>query len=273
MCLRWSCSCRVQGSVPNRRRRRETAPLPWPRRGPTPSERSFSVYTARAEPVPTSWEPIVALRCMRAVRLRKAVSRFSAVVIATVLALPVSAVAKQGAMFSPQLLRPQSGSRTRLELYVLPVYRGEQCIASSPCSPPVSGRELVPAPPVGSVPVVIFRSFGGATVMRFVGTPLDRDLRSVVWVTLPRASVAERWVISVRADGRVYPDVTDSPVTTVSDESAPSMATLPPPTGARVDSNPPPWPLLAGIVLLVLAGGVLVVGRTKRRGWRLTRRA
>lgn len=198
--------------------------------------------------------------------------RFIALLVAGVLAMPASAVAKQGAMFSPQLFSLQSGSTTRLELYVLPVYRGEQCIASSPCSPPVSGRELVPAPRVGSVPVVIFRLFGGAKVMRFAGTPLDRHLQSVVWVKLPRSSVSERWVISVRADGRAYPDLTDPPVTTVANESAPNVAAVLSPTGAKRDSGTASWPLLAVIALIVLVGGFLVVWK-RRPGRRLPRGA
>ena len=198
--------------------------------------------------------------------------RFLALLVAGVLAVPASAVAKQGAMFSPQLFSLRSGSTTRLELYVLPVYRGDQCFASSPCSPPVFGRELVPAPRVGSIPVVSFRLLGGAKMMGFVGTPLDRDLRSVVWVKLPRASVSKRWVISVRADGRVYPDLVDPPVTTVPDESAPNVAAGLSPAGARRASGAAAWPWLAGIAFIALVGGCLVL-RATRSGRRLLGRA
>ena len=175
-----------------------------------------------------------------------------------------------GGSWLPRSVRLRSsGSTTRLELYVLPVYRGDQCFASSPCSPPVFGRELVPAPRVGSIPVVSFRLLGGAKMMGFVGTPLDRDLRSVVWVKLPRASVSKRWVISVRADGRVYPDLVDPPVTTVPDESAPNVAAGLSPAGARRASGAAAWPWLAFIALV---GGCLVL-RATRSGRRLLGRA
>jgi hypothetical protein len=199
------------------------------------------------------------------------VPRFLALLVAGVLAMPASAFAKQGAMFSPQLFGLNSGSTTRLELHVLPVYRGERCIASSPCSPPVSGRVLVPAPRVGSVPVVIFRLLGTTKTMRFVGTPLDRDLRSLVRVKLPHSSVSERWVISVHADGRVYPDLTDPVVSTVPDDSAPRVAALPPPVRAEPDGGTLLWPFLGGIALIALAGGPLLM-RVRGPGSRLPRR-
>lgn len=199
-------------------------------------------------------------------------SRRVAMVVAAVLALPACAIAKQGAMFNAQLTDLQSGSTTRLQLYVLPVYRGVECIEASPCSPSLSGRVRVPAPRVGSVPVVSFRLLGGTKVERFAGTPLDRHGRSLVEVTLPRSRVSSRWAISVRADGRVYPVPIDSPVTVDPGASLLRPAGAATSTGATGAGGVGPGLWVAGTVVAII-GGVLLVVRQRRVGRRLPRRA
>ncbi len=226
------------------------------------------VYTGEAGLVPVGREPIADSRCIRAVE-RSALARLLTLLAAGVLALPAGALGKQGAIFSPQLLSLQPGSRTKLVLYVLPVYRGEQCLASAPCSPPVADRVLVPAPRIGSTPVVIFRLIGNRKMVRFVGSPLDRHLRSVVWVRLPRANAPERWAISARADRHVYPDLIDSPLSVLPHQGATNVSAVLRPAAVS-GSRPPSWALVVGIVLLL--GGVVAVVRTKRRGWRPARR-
>jgi len=69
------------------------------------------------------------------------------------------------------------GYPTPVRVYALPVHQ--------------QGREMAPA--VGSVPIVTVRPVSGQRVhgrrvLRFIGTPLDRRLRSSVWIAVPGRS-------------------------------------------------------------------------------------
>ncbi len=181
------------------------------------------------------------------------------------LALPASAAGKQGAMVSPRLFGLPAGATTQLELYVLPVYRGDQEIAPAAGLPVYRpDGEVIPAPRVGSVPIVILREVGGVKIMRFVGTALDPRLRSDVKVAVPASAVSRRWSVSVRASGHVYPDLTDPPLTTIANLTPRSAASRPQAGGERRGERwwPPPVVALAcGMTATVLARV-----RTRRRG-------
>jgi hypothetical protein len=59
-------------------------------------------------------------------------------------------------------------------------------------APFIDGGETIPAPAVGSVPVVILRLPSGKHVLRFIGAPLDRHMHSVVWIRVPAAIASQR---------------------------------------------------------------------------------
>jgi hypothetical protein len=153
------------------------------------------------------------------------VRRWMVPLVVAALALPASAAAKQGVMFSPQLFGLPAGATTRLELYVLPVCRAYREIGTAGgLSVYRADHQTVPAPRVGSVPVVILHEVGGTESMRFVGTALDQDLRSIVNVAVPPSAASKRWVVSVRASGHVYPDLTGPPLTTTANLPTASLA-------------------------------------------------
>lgn len=132
---------------------------------------------------------------------------------------------------------------------MLPVYRGT--------------REVTPAPRAGSIPVVTLRELGGTRVIRFPGTPLDSNLRSIVTMAPPPSSATRRWVVFVRASGHVYPDLVDPPVTITA--NLPSRSQSPASGGHLSD---PPWPLIVGAFVFILpdtaVARVLARGRAGR---------
>lgn len=132
---------------------------------------------------------------------------------------------------------------------MLPVYRGT--------------REVTPAPRVGSIPFVTLRELGGMRVIRFVGTPLDSNLRSIVTLAPPPSSVTRRWVVSVRASGHVYPDLADPPVTITANRQSRSQ-----PAASGGQRNDPPRPLIVGALVIIVAATavarVLARGRGRR---------
>lgn len=184
------------------------------------------------------------------------------------LVYPSTAAGKQGAILDPQLLALPLGQTARVQLLVLPMYRGG----------PLGPREVTPAPAAGSVPVVTLRQLGGGRVLRFTGTPLDRRGESVVWVRLPASSAPQRWEVWVGAGGHLYPDLVDS---SVIDRSATPAATpnqaapLGATSAARGHSgSSPAWPfVLGGLALAAVACGFALdragrVGRMLPRGVR-----
>jgi hypothetical protein len=176
-------------------------------------------------------------------------------VVVGALAFTASAAAKGGAMLSPRLLLfgLPAGTTTRVQLDVSSVYSGS--------------RLIVPAPRVGSVPVVTLREIGGAMVMRFVGTPLDHDWRSVVTITVPSSTVTRRWVVSVRASGRAYPDLIDPPVTITANLPSMSAVLRSRPTASGPAGGNTQWPLLGASLVLAAAvgGGALTRARRYRQ--------
>jgi hypothetical protein len=167
------------------------------------------------------------------------------------LVVPAPAVAKDGAMFNPQLISLPAGQSNRLELYVMPV--------DDP-------HRRVPAPPVGAVPVVTLRALHGTGRMQFVGTPLDRNRRSLVTVSVPASAASRHWVASVRAGGHVYPDRIDSPLTIT---ARPLPVSVPAPSQSRPDtaqSGGVSWRLVLGLVCVFTAGSFAVIRSRRRSG-------
>jgi hypothetical protein len=174
-------------------------------------------------------------------------------------------------MFNPQLVSITAGRPTRLQFYMLPMVRAHR---------------QVPAPPVGAVPVVTLHALHGPSTVRFAGTPIGRDHRSVVTLTMPPSAASHRWwAISVEAGGHVYPDMIDRPVGVVTPAAA-APATAAPPAAAPPAAAPPAaappaavpargtshrgaasWPFVIGLLCLIGAGAFAVVraGRRRRR--------
>lgn len=183
---------------------------------------------------------------------------------------PSTASGKQGAVFVPQLSAVPLGGAAQVQLYVSSVLRAGLPLLGG-------GRELIPAPVVGSVPVVRLRPLSGGHVLRFTGTPLDQHRHSVVWIRLPSAVGSQRWQVSVRAGGHVYPDLVDSSVndastapTAPASEPAP-IRPSPAPTG-RPDRGSPAWAfVLGGLAIAAATGGAL--NRARRVGRQLPRGA
>jgi hypothetical protein len=122
-------------------------------------------------------------------------------------------------------------------------------------------QEIVPSPRIGSVPVVTLREVGGRGVIRFVGSPLDRDFSSVVWIKPSSSDSQRRWVVSVRASGHVYPDLVDPPLTTMPNlPNAPVAPRVhqPAPAGRRHD---PSWLAFVVAVGCLLSGAAVVLRR------------
>ncbi len=159
------------------------------------------------------------------------------------LAWPATATAKEGAMFNPQMLSLASGQASRRQLYVMSVIAGH--------------HTTLPAPAPGSVPIVILKPDGRGPTLRFTGTRLDGSHRSLVRLEVPASRVSQRWIVSVQADGHVYPDRIDSPVV-----STPALH-LP---HRSASSSPPWWPVLVAAALLAV-GTALIVRRMQRRPW------
>lgn len=90
--------------------------------------------------------------------------RLVALLAFVALAWPATADAKEGAMFSPQLLTLLSGKATRVQLYVWPVIS--------------RGREV---PAVGSIPVVRLRLVSGRRVLRFRARRFGARDRCIRW--------------------------------------------------------------------------------------------
>lgn len=155
-----------------------------------------------------------------------------------------------------QLFFLNAGATSRLQLCVLPVYRG--------------GRVVVPAPRAGSVPVVTLRELVGGRVMRFIGTRLGANLCSIVTMAPPSSSVTRRWTISVHSSGRVYPDLTDSPVTI----TANLQSSRAQPAASRRRGGDPPWPLIVGALVCALSAAAVAWALIRRRDGRpLVRRS
>jgi hypothetical protein len=168
------------------------------------------------------------------------------VLIAVSLALPLvsasSALAKEGAMFQPAVTALTPGSPTSVHLWVLAVVDN-------------NGREVVPAPRAGSVPVIMFRSQQTGEVVRFTGTRLSQGEGfhpATAVITVPLRRTAQTWQVSVRAGGHTYPDVGQPTLPVL----ASSLPEVPPPTH---HASPPAWPFaLAGLVVALLGGGWIV---------------
>jgi hypothetical protein len=172
---------------------------------------------------------------------------FIAVAVAVPLVCAPAALAKSAAMFSPALTALIPGTPTSVHLWVMPVFDN-------------NGRQVVPAPRVGSVPVIAFRSQQTGEVVRFKGTPLSAGegfKPASAVITVPLRRTAQTWKVTVRADGRTYPN-----------EAQPTLPVLeaasysPPPRPAATHrGSTAVWPFALGGVLAALLGGGLIVRR------------
>ena len=168
------------------------------------------------------------------------------VLVAVSLALPLvsapSVLAKEGAMFQPAVTALTPGRPTTVHLYVLAVVDD-------------NGREVVPAPRAGSVPVIMFRSQQTGEVVRFTGTRLSQGEGfhpATAVITVPLRRTGQTWQVSVRAGGRTYPDVGQPTLLVL----AVSLPEVPAPMH---DASSPAWPFaLAGLLVALLGGGLIV---------------
>jgi hypothetical protein len=159
------------------------------------------------------------------------------------------AVAKEGAMLSPDLDAVAPGQPTTFQLLVMPLH-GK------------SGRATVPAPRAGSVPVVVLRSRQTGEVMRFAGTPLsgggEGGRLASVRMTIPVRHTQQTWKISVTVGGRSYPDLMQGDLIVV--RTSPVTA-----TGRHRAAVV--WPFVgAGLLVIVLVGGLIATRRRAGRG-------
>jgi hypothetical protein len=167
---------------------------------------------------------------------------FIAVAVALPLVCVPSALAKSAAMFSPALTALIPGTPTSVHIWVMPVFDN-------------NGRQVVPAPRVGSVPVIVFRSQQTGEVVRFTGAPLSAGESfkpANATITVPLRRTAQTWKVTVRADGRSYPDEMQPTIPVLA--AAPTVT--PPP---RNPGSTPVWPFaLAGLLAAMLGGGLIV---------------
>jgi hypothetical protein len=145
-------------------------------------------------------------------------------------------------MFQPAVTALTPGSPTSVHLWVLAVVDN-------------NGREVVPAPRAGSVPVIMFRSQQTGEVVRFTGTRLSQGEGfhpATAVITVPLRRTPQTWQVSVRAGGHTYPDVGQPTLPVL----AVSLPEVPPPTH---HASSPAWPFaLAGLLVALLGGGLTV---------------
>ena len=199
--------------------------------------------------------------------------RLAWLVALALLALPTTAAGKEGAILDPQLLTLPSGHPTRAQLSILPVYRNG----------PFGPSEMIPAPAAGSLPVVTLSMPGGQPMLRFTGTPLNRQGHSVVWITLPASIAPQRRKVVVRSGGHVYPDPIDSaagqskaPAAAVSHPAAArhQPAQISPASARRAQRGASrAWPFLLGGLALAAAAWGVALKRVRRVGRMLPRGA
>jgi hypothetical protein len=159
-----------------------------------------------------------------------------------VLALPATAAAKEGAIFSPALSSLVPGEQTLVQVYIAPVMRG--------------GRTLVPAPRDGEKPTVVLRS--ADRTLRFPAGPL-RGGAAWVDITVPSRV---RWHASVTVGSRRYPSEMQRSFVGGADAVPIAAAPDPPPPVRRAEAaGIPGWPFAAGGVL-----AAALVGLWWRRG-------
>lgn len=167
----------------------------------------------------------------------------------TFVALPLvaaaPALAKEGAMLSPDLDAVAPGPPMTVQLLVMPLFDH-------------SGRVTAPAPRAGSVPVVVLRSRQTGEVVRFAGTRLsgggEGGRLASVQITIPVKRTQQTWKISVTADGRVYPDLMQGDLIVLR-------------TSAAAPTSRPPaalvWPFVVAGLLVIALGGALIAMRRR----------
>jgi hypothetical protein len=171
--------------------------------------------------------------------------RFALLIVSVALPLvaAVPALAKEGAMLSPDLDAVAPGKPMTFQLLVMPLY--DQ-----------SGRVTVPSPRAGSVPVLVLRSRQTGEVVRFAGTPLsgggEGGRPASVRITIPVRRTQQTWKISVTADRRTYPDLMQGDLIVL--RTSPAAATSRPPAGLT-------WPFVGAGLLVIALGAVIAMRR------------
>lgn len=171
--------------------------------------------------------------------------RFALLIVSVALSLVAAApaLAKEGAMLSPDLDAVAPGQPMTFQLLVMPLY--DQ-----------SGRVTVPGPRAGSVPVVVLRSRQTGEVVRFVGKPLsgggEGGRLASVPIAIPVRRTQQTWKISVTADGRTYPDLMQGDLIVV------RTSAIAPTSRHRVALA---WPLVPSGLLAIVLGGALIAIR------------
>ena len=165
--------------------------------------------------------------------------------IALPLVAAAPALAKEGAMLSPDLDAVAPGQPMTFQLLVMPLY--DQ-----------SGRVTVPSPRAGSVPVVVLRSRQTGELVRFAGTPLsgsgEGGRPASVRITIPVRRTQQTWKISVAADGRTYPDLMQGDLIVL--RTSPAAPTSRPPAALV-------WPFVGAGLLAIALGGALIAMRRR----------
>ena len=192
-------------------------------------------------------EPIAAGRCngptMSRLRLRLLAGSLATLAGGLPMALTPPAQAKSGAMLTPLLTALYPGQPRDVQLWVLPIIDA-------------AGRQLVPAPPPGTRPVLVLRSRQTGEIVRFAGTALssgEGSVPSTVRVTVPVRATAQTWSISVDAAGRTYPVPMELPLEVT------QTATR----AGRGGGVVPAWPFGLAVALAGAAGAALIARRLR----------
>ncbi len=103
-------------------------------------------------------------------------------------------------------------------------------------------------------------------------------MHPVVWIRLPSATGSQRWQVSVRAGGHVYPDLIDSSVNDASTApTAPASEPAPirpsPAASGRPDRGSPAWVFVLGGLAIAATAGGFALDRAHRVGRQLLRGA